>query len=178
MRPTRQLSFHRIFLPASTPTSHPMATPEQGKTGLRNSPLNHSVPTADPLLHVKQGLSLIVGYPTLKGQISLAPSGAGGQVFLEGHPSECLRWVIFQRCLWMPPNQSTYPGHGGNTSCCISHTNPPLIPTAAGVTGLLQSSRQSVYSTSNTHLSNPKNREGKFRGARIYLWLSSELNKT
>lgn len=161
MRPTRQLSSHRIFLPASTPTGHPTATPGQGKIGLRNSPLNHSVPTADPLLHVKQGLPLIVGDPTLKGQISSAPSGAGGQVFLEGRPAVCLRWVIFQRCPWMPPKQSTYPGHGGN----ISRTNAPLIPTAAWVTGLLQSSWQSVYSTSNMHLSNPQKKRRQIQGS-------------
>ena len=53
-----------------------------------------------------------------------------------------------------------------------------LIPSAARVAGLLQSSRQSVYGAGDTRLSNPKNRERKFRGGRIYLWLPCQLNKT
>ena len=95
------------YFPTSMPAGHPMAAPGQGKTGLRNSLLHCHVPTADPLLHMKQDSPLIIAYPTLNGWIYLAPSRAGGQVSLLGHPSVCLRWVIFQRCPWTPPNQST-----------------------------------------------------------------------
>lgn len=75
------------LFPPCLPTSiyasrHPVAAPGQGKTGLRNSLLNCCILTADPLLHVKQDLSLSASYPTVNCWIILATDVV----------SQCRRW--------------------------------------------------------------------------------------